>query len=97
MLWHLLAYRSLAAATRPPPGLLLETTWCCISFNSCTMLLALLRRLLPVHDISTDYGDPPEFLKGKQTHPQLVSIMLLQAAVHTAAAAACNHATAAPL
>ncbi|WIA37247.1 hypothetical protein OEZ86_014193 [Tetradesmus obliquus] len=35
------------------------------------MLLGILRRLLPVHDISSDYEDPPQFLQGKQTRPQL--------------------------
>jgi hypothetical protein len=41
------------------------------------MLLGLLRRFLPVHDISTDYDDPPHFLQGKQTRLQLVSMLLL--------------------
>jgi hypothetical protein len=41
------------------------------------MLLGLLRRFLPVHDISTDYDDPPHFLQGKQTRPQLVSMLML--------------------
>lgn len=33
--------------------------------------------MLPVHDISTDYEDPPQFLQGKQTHPQLVVLLKL--------------------
>uniref|UniRef100_A0A383V7N8 DUF1499 domain-containing protein n=1 Tax=Tetradesmus obliquus TaxID=3088 RepID=A0A383V7N8_TETOB len=41
------------------------------------MLLGILRRLLPVHDISSDYEDPPQFLQGKQTRPQLVGLLKL--------------------
>ncbi|KAF6254330.1 hypothetical protein COO60DRAFT_1703368 [Scenedesmus sp. NREL 46B-D3] len=41
------------------------------------MLLGLLRRLLPVHDISTDYEDPPQFLQGKPSRPQLVGLLRL--------------------
>lgn len=38
-------------------------------------LLRTFRLLLPVHDISTVYGDEiPLFLKGKQSKPQLVGL-----------------------